>query len=47
MENKTLRITEEDFNELFLASVDEALSALGESAKKAIYFHIEKTFKSR
>jgi PAS domain S-box-containing protein len=47
MENKTLRITEEDFNDLFLASVDEALSALGESAKKAIYFHIEKTFKIR
>ncbi len=45
MEKKALRITEEDFNDLFLTSVDEALSALGESAKKAIYFHIEKTFK--
>lgn len=45
MENKSLKITEEDFNALFLASVDDALSALGESARKAIYFHLEKTFK--
>jgi hypothetical protein len=33
-----------NFEELLLESVDEGLSALGESSKQAIYFHIEKGF---
>jgi len=33
-----------DFNKLLLEAVDEGLSSLGESAKQAIYFHLEKRF---
>jgi hypothetical protein len=33
-----------DFNLLLLDSIDEALLSLGESARQAIYFHIEKNF---
>jgi hypothetical protein len=33
-----------DFNILLLDSIDEALLSLGESAKQAIYFHLEKNF---
>ena len=33
------------FEELLLEAIDEGLSALAESAKAAIYFHLEKTFK--
>jgi PAS domain S-box-containing protein len=44
MKRKLLRTTEHEFNELFLASIDEALSSLGESAKTAIYFHLEQKF---
>jgi hypothetical protein len=38
-------MTEQEFNELFIEAVDETLCALGEGAKTAIYFHIEKKFK--
>jgi hypothetical protein len=34
----------DDFNLLLLDSIDEALLSLGESARQAIYFHIEKNF---
>lgn len=44
MQNKTQKITEDEFNQLFLSVIDETLSALGESAKTAIYFHIEQKF---
>jgi len=33
-----------DFDELLLEAVDEGLSAVGESSKEAIYFHLEKSF---
>lgn len=33
-----------DFNEILLASIDEALSSLGENVAAAIYFHLENTF---
>ena len=33
-----------DFEKLLLDAVDEGLSALGESSKQAIYFHLEKSF---
>jgi len=32
------------FDELLLIAIDEALFSLGESAKQAIYFHIENKF---
>ena len=32
------------FETLLVEAVDEGLSALGDSAKQAIYFHLEKTF---
>ena len=32
------------FNEILLASIDKALSSLGEDVAAAIYFNIEKTF---
>jgi hypothetical protein len=35
----------ERFEKLLLEAVDESLSTLGDSAKQAIYFHLEKTFK--
>lgn len=33
------------FEKLLIEAVDEELSLLGDSAKHAIYFHVEKTFK--
>ena len=39
IENKTI-----SFEEVLLESIDEALSLLGESAKQAIHFHLEKVF---
>ncbi|NIO37343.1 hypothetical protein GTO27_06520 [Candidatus Bathyarchaeota archaeon] len=33
------------FEEILLEAIDEALDSLGESAKQAIYFHIENKFK--
>jgi hypothetical protein len=35
------------FDKLFLEAVDEALASLGDSAKQAIYFHLQKKFKVR
>jgi len=34
-----------DFRKLLLEAVDEVFSSLGDSAKRAIYFHLQKTFK--
>ena len=33
-----------EFEKVFQDSVDEAFSSLGESVKKSIYFHLERTF---
>jgi hypothetical protein len=33
-----------DFNEMLLASIEEALSSLGENVAASIYFHVEETF---
>lgn len=33
------------FEELLLEAVDDALASLGDSAKQAIYYHLEKKFK--
>ena len=33
-----------DFDKLLLEAVDEALVALGDSVKQAVYFHLEKSF---
>jgi hypothetical protein len=33
------------FEKLFMDAIDEALASLGESAKQAIYFHLENEFK--
>ncbi len=33
-----------DFEQLLLEAVDEALASLGDSAKEAIYFHLEDKF---
>lgn len=38
-------MTEEGFQKLFLEAVDGAFSSLGESARQAIYFHLETEFK--
>lgn len=38
-------LAKRDFQKLLLQAVDEGLSSIGESPKKAIYFHLEKTFK--
>lgn len=40
-------MTGRTFEKLFLEAVDEALASLGDSAKQAIYFHLEKKFKIR
>ncbi|MCW4010432.1 MAG: PAS domain S-box protein [Candidatus Bathyarchaeota archaeon] len=45
MPAKPQKMTEQEFNRLFLEAIDETLSALGESAKTAIYFHLEQKFK--
>jgi hypothetical protein len=34
-----------DFDKLLMESIDEALTSLGNSAKQAIYFHLEDKFK--
>jgi len=36
--------TEQEFNEVLLQSIDEALVALGEKAKAGVYFHLQQTF---
>jgi hypothetical protein len=38
-------LADKAFQKLFLSSVDDALSSLGESAKQSIYFHLENKFK--
>jgi nucleoside-diphosphate-sugar epimerase len=37
-------LSKRSFEKLLLEAVDEGLSSLGDSAKYAIYFHLEKTF---
>jgi hypothetical protein len=37
-------LTKRNFNDIFLESVDEALSSLGDSAKQSVYFHLEDKF---
>ena len=37
----------DEFNLIMLEAVDEALSFLGESAKRAFYYHLEEKFKIR
>jgi len=37
-------LSKNDFDKLLLEAVDEGLSSLGESAKQAVYFHLEKGF---
>lgn len=34
-------MTEKEFEKLLLEAVDEALASLGDSARQAIYFHLE------
>ena len=36
---------DDEFNLIMLEAVDEALSFIGESAKRAFYYHIEEKFK--
>jgi hypothetical protein len=36
--------TEQEFNEVLLQAIDEALVALGEKTKAALYFHLKQTF---
>jgi PAS domain S-box-containing protein len=45
MQRKLDKLSEQEFNELLLTAIDETLCALGEGAKTAIYFHIEKKYK--
>jgi hypothetical protein len=40
-----LRLARKNFDKLLIEAVDDALSSLGESAKLAIYYHIESKFK--
>ena len=44
MQKATRKITEQDFNRLFIDVIDETFSSLGESAKTAIYYHLEQKF---
>lgn len=37
-------MTKAAFEKLFVEAVDEALASLGDSAKQAIYFHLENKF---
>jgi hypothetical protein len=45
MQKATQKITEQDFNRLFIDVIDETFSSLGESAKTAIYYHLEQKFR--
>jgi hypothetical protein len=38
-------LSKRDFEKLLLEAVDEGLSSLGQSSKRAIYFHLEEGFK--
>ncbi|MCW4019166.1 MAG: PAS domain S-box protein [Candidatus Bathyarchaeota archaeon] len=44
MQDATKKLTKQAFDELLIAVIDEALFSLGESAKTAIYFHLEQKF---
>jgi len=37
-------LSKRDFEKILLEAVDEGLYSLGDSAKQAIYFHLEKSF---
>jgi len=37
-------VSKRDFDKLLLEAVDEGLSSLGESSKRAVYFHLEQGF---
>jgi len=37
-------MAEKDFDELLLEAIDDGLSSIGESSKRAIYYHLEKGF---
>jgi len=37
-------VLKRDFEKILIEAVDEGLSSLGESSKKAIYFHLDKNF---
>ena len=37
--------SEEDFERLLLEAIDEGFSAIGESSKQAVYYHLENGFK--
>jgi hypothetical protein len=38
-------LAEKAFDQILLESVDDALASLGDSAKQAIYFHLQNRFK--
>lgn len=42
--NREIEIERMNFEEALLEAIDEGLSLLGESSKKAVYFHLEKAF---
>ena len=44
MERKQLRKSRAKFDSILLESIDQALFALGESAKTAVYFHLTTKF---
>jgi len=37
-------LAKDDFDQLLLRAVDEALASLGDSSRQAIYFHLERSF---
>lgn len=39
------KLSRKDFDKLLLEAIDEALASLGESARQAIYFHLEDKFR--
>lgn len=41
---RDLSLSGRDFEKVLLEAIDEALSTLGESAKQAIYFHLDRSF---
>ena len=45
MQKATQKITEQDFNRLFIDVIGETFSSLGESAKTAIYYHLGQKFR--
>jgi hypothetical protein len=40
-----LKLSRDDFDKLLLEAVDEGLGTLGDSSRKAIYYHLEISFK--